>query len=366
MQNTNPKIRNPNSAWASLLLLVGLFCCSGATCSRSLYNPFVMPGPPAPEVLTPGASLDQVKAAVNQNTVRIASYATNNASITVPGMPGIPLLRGNIAAQRPQRFRLQASTALTGPEVDLGSGDEHFWFWVRRNEPPALYFSRHDQFVGSRAQQVMPVEPQWFLSALGMVEFRPCDFHEGPLPHGNGTLEVRSVMQTATGSLTKSTVIDARRAWVLEQHLYDSNGTLLASAVARSHRYYPEYGVSLPQKVDIRLPSAQLDLSIDVGTVQINQLADNPQLWQLPVMSGYPQVDLGSARADTPQAGTAYPSATSPGTTIPSTIVPGASVPAVPSTLPTAPITGWSNSPLPSSPAMGPVPSTEPTSVYTY
>lgn len=278
-----------------LLVVLLLFCGSGATCSRSFRNPFASNlGPPAPEVLPPGSPLELVISAVNQNSSRIISYQTNNASITVPGMPGIPLLRGNIAAQRPDRVRLQASTALTGPEVDLGSNDELFWFWIRRNEPPALYFSRHDQFVGSAAQQLMPIEPHWLLDALGMMQFSPNDHHEGPVPHGDGTLEVRSVIQTRSGTMTKSTVIDTR-AQVLEQHVYDTSGNLLASATARSHRYYPSLGVSLPQEVDILMPAAQMSLSINVGTVAINQIADNPSLWSLPAMSGYQQIDLGTA-----------------------------------------------------------------------
>lgn len=280
----------------NVLLLLVLFCGSGATCSRSFRNPFASQlGPPAPEVLLAGSSLDQVIAAVNQNSSRIVSYQSNDASITIPGIPGIPLLRGNLAAQRPGRVRLQASTAITGPEVDLGSNDELFWFWVKRNEPPALYFSRHDQFVGSAAQQLMPVEPQWLLDALGMMQFSMSDHHEGPVPHGNGTVEIRSVVNTRSGTMTKSTVIDARRAWVLEQHIYAPTGTLLASAVARSHRYYPEVGASLPQEIDLRLPAMQMSLTIDVGTVALNQMGVNPQLWSLPAMSGVQQIDLGSA-----------------------------------------------------------------------
>jgi len=246
-------------------------------------------------VLLAGASLDQVISAVNLNAGRIQSYQTNNASITVPGMPAIPLLRGNIAAQRPSRLRLQASTAITGPEVDMGSNDELFWFWVKRNEPPALYFSRHDQFVGSAAQQVMPIDPKWFLDAIGMAQFSPNDQHQGPLPHGDGTLEIRSIIQSPTGTLTKSTVIDARRAWVLEQHIYDSGGQLMVSSRASRHRFYPAEGVSLPQEIEVRVPAMQLSLSIDVGSVLLNQVAENPVLWSLPVLSGYPQIDLGSA-----------------------------------------------------------------------
>jgi len=92
--------------------------------------------------------------------------------------------------------------------------------------------------------------------------------------------------------------VDATRAWVLEQHIYDSNGTLLASAVAKSHRYYPEADVSLPQKIDLRLPQAELSLSINLGSVQLNQLTNNPALWTVPVMGADPQVDLGSIRQD--------------------------------------------------------------------
>ncbi|NOZ41202.1 MAG: hypothetical protein GXP24_13400 [Planctomycetes bacterium] len=281
-----------------LLLLMIVFCGSGASCNRAFRNPFATTGPPAPEVLQMGMSLDQVVAAVNQNASRIVSYQTNNASITVPGMPGIPLLRGNIAALAPGKVRLQASTTFTGPEVDLGSNDELFWFWVKRNEPPALYFSRHDQFANSAAKQVMPIEPQWLLDALGMMQFSPNDRHEGPFPHGpssqrNGEIEIRSVIQTRGGQMSKSTIIDARRAWVLEQHVYDASGTLVASTRASKHRYYPAVGVSLPEKIELRLPAAQLSLSINVGTVQLNTLPDNPALWSLPAIT--PQIDLGTA-----------------------------------------------------------------------
>ncbi len=282
-----------------LLLLAVVFCGSGATCNSAFRNPFAQVGPPAPEVLQAASSLEQVVAAVNQNSSRVTSYQTNNASITVPGMPGIPLLRGNIAAQQPGKVRLQASTALTGPEVDLGANDELFWFWVKRNEPPALYFSRHDQFAGSAAKQIMPIEPQWLLDALGMMQLSPNDQHQGPFPSGADAVEIRSIIQTRGGQMSRNTIIDARRAWVLEQHIYDANGTLVASTRASDYRYYPAVGVSLPQDIELRVPAAQLSLSIDVGTVQINTLPDNPALWSLPVLSGYPQIDLGTAAPGT-------------------------------------------------------------------
>jgi len=290
----NPKRPTVPPAVRLGLVLMLLFCASGASCRSSLRSPFAPMSPPAPEVLAVGASLDQVIAAVNQNASRIGSYQTSNASVKIPGMPGIPALSGRIAAQRPGRLRLMASS-LMGPEVDLGANDELFWFWVRRNQPPAVYFARHDQFVGSAAQQMMPIEPQWLLDALGLAMFNPADVHEGPAPAGDGRVEIKSIVQTRSGPITKRTIIDGRRALVMEQHVYDATGNLVASVVARSHRYYPQIGVSLPQDLDIQIPASELALSIDVGTVEINTLADSPQLWTMPTIAGSPPFDMGAA-----------------------------------------------------------------------
>ena len=62
--------------------------------------------------------------------------------------------------------------------------------------------------------------------------------------------------------------------------------------------------VSLPERVSIRLPPAGLKFKIDLGAVQINQLAgDRQQLWTLPTFEGYPQYDLGGAAPGTPLPG---------------------------------------------------------------
>jgi hypothetical protein len=279
--------------WIVLCALLAALLCS-ISCARSLRNPFSMAGPPAPDVLVAASSLDQIIAAVNGNAQKVRTYQTNNATITIPGSLGIPTLRGNIAAQRPGRVRLQASTAVTGPEVDLGSNEELFWFWVKRNQPSQVYFARHAQTPGSAAQQLMPIDPQWLLDALGLAEFKPTDRHEGPLPIDEDRVEIKSIVQTASGPMTKRTVVDARKAWVLEQHMYDAGGALVASAVAKSHRYYPETGASLPQEVEIRVPPAELAMTIDVGTVELNRLTENPQLWAMPTIAGSPAMDLGA------------------------------------------------------------------------
>jgi hypothetical protein len=272
-----------------------------------VLNPFVPPGPAAPQVLAEGASRDEIIAAVNQNSARIQSLSVTGATITIPGTLGLPILSGNIAAERPARFRLTAGTAISGQEIDLGSNDELFWMWVRHNQPPAVYICRHDQFATSSIRQMMPIEPKWLLAALGMVDIDPASVFDGPHPHGNATVELRSWLPSATENLQRVTVIDARRAWVVEQHVYDQTGTtLLASAVAESHQYLEPQQVSLPQRIAVSLPPSGLSFKIDLGAVQINQLTgDRQQLWTLPTFEGYPQYDLGGAVPGTPLPGAA-------------------------------------------------------------
>ncbi|HMC10785.1 MAG TPA: hypothetical protein VKH44_05825 [Pirellulaceae bacterium] len=341
---------------AMLLAVTVLLSASGATCQRQMMmNPFAAPGPAAPQILMEGATRDQIVAAVNQNSSRIQSITATGVTITIPDMLGLPLLSGNIAAERPGRFRLTAGT-IAGQELDIGSNDELFWMWVRRNQPPAVYFCRHAEFANSNIRQFMPIEPSWLLAAMGIVDIDPASVFDGPLPsaRGQGTVELRSWLPSASGRLQRVTVVDARRAWVIEQDIYDPSGTtLLASARADSHRFYPVEQVSLPDRVTIQLPTANLRMTINLGVVQINQLAtDRGQLFALPTFDGYQQINLGGAVPGTPLPGPAAPSPLSGivPTSYPSSY-PTTPYPVTPAYSPTAPPTGSSSDAI-----VGPLP----------
>jgi hypothetical protein len=75
--------------------------------------------------------------------------------------------------------------------------------------------------------------------------------------------------------------------------------------VAKSHKFYQQANVSLPDDVEIRIPASDLSLSIEMGTVEINTLGENPQLWAMPTKPGVPLTDLGASQANaaTPRMG---------------------------------------------------------------
>lgn len=301
----------------TLAFAVVVVASMGASCSPRIGSPFGVTGPPAPVVLTPVATAADVVAAVNANTGRIQTYQAPQASVSLPESAGLPLVSAPIAVERPRRFRLRGTTAFTGPEIDLGSNDERFWVWARRNEPPAIYTARHDQWAASPARSQLPIEPGWLIEGLGMVELDPNATYTGPVPRGDGSLELRAQVAGPGGTQQRVYVIDAQTAAVREQHVYDPSGTLMASVFADRFRYDATSQTSLPERVRLNVPTAGLDLTIKTGTILVNlPVGNGGQLWTPPQLGGqYPTIDLtapgnglagGSGPWDLAGVGTTY------------------------------------------------------------
>jgi hypothetical protein len=270
------------------LVIVGLAGLSGAGCPQRLSPD------PAPRVLPAAPGLEQVISAVNRNALQIQSFSTTSASLSVPGNP---TLHASIAYQRPRGFRLRAETGLTGAEVDLGSNDQIFWYWIRRQQPPAVYFCRHDQFATCPARAMIPIEPTWLVEALGTAEIDPALPHQGPFPVGGNRLEIRTIRETPEGPTTRVTILDAVSAWIMEQHVYDARGQLRASAVAEGYRRDPLSGLYMPSAVRVSCPPAGFSMRIELGNVEVNRpLGDPGELWTIPTFPGTPMVDLCDPR----------------------------------------------------------------------
>ena len=287
--------RSPLAAFGVFFVL---WASMGASCSQRLSSPFAVTTPPLPVVLPPTPSAAEVVAAVNQNASRIQTYQASSASISMRESVGLPLVSASLAVERPNRFRLRAVTALTGPEVDLGSNDERFWVWARRNEPPALYTARHDAWATSPMRRQLPIEPRWLVDALGLTLLDPNAVYVGPVPRGDGTLELQTQVAGPAGPRQRVLMIDAQSAVIREQHVYDEAGSLAASVFADRYRFDTAAQAAIPERVRIVVPATQMDLTITTGPIVLNApIADGGQLWTLPQLGNYPTVDLTSPAA---------------------------------------------------------------------
>ncbi len=308
-------------AAAYLVLMTVLLCASGASCP-TLRQPL---SPPAPTLFAGPPTLTEVIAAVNATSGQIRQLQTDSASLSVQGMP---TLRANLAAGPPRNFRLRASFIGVGEVLDLGSNDQVFWAMVdvpqlMSEVPRAVYYARHDQYLNSAARQALPIQPQWLVEALGLVQLDPAGRHEGPYQRGPGELEIRTRTPSPEGDVTKILVLHDRFGWILQQHWYDARGALLASVFTSQHQYEAALGISLPHAIEVRLPPPAQSLQIRVENYVVNQLYSDPaQLWGMPAFQGYPLIDLAAASAPAaapaaPPAGPAYPPPAAPSAYLP-------------------------------------------------
>jgi hypothetical protein len=270
-----------------LLTLVAVTSLTGATCIPR--PPTGAPLPP-PLFQTPPTFLELAQA-LNDSSSRVRLLYAENARISGPGMP--TGLRAEITLERPRRFRLRGK--LLGPEIDLGSNDELLWFWANRDPQNAVYFARHAQRSQAGANAPFPIEPEWLVDAFGLVELAPHDQHDDPFPVGTDQVEVRSRLARPNGDLIRRLVIHIQYGWVLQQEIYNSSGQLLVRVAGSKHLYDSEAGVSLPHRIDIELPPAQLTFRIEVGQYSINQLLENPdRIWEMPPFEGERHIDLAA------------------------------------------------------------------------
>jgi hypothetical protein len=277
-----------NSIHLALVLAVLLVGSSGCRWSEWFRR---NQAEPPPILFNALPTREEAVAAINANSARIQSLQSQGASVSIPGAPSIS---AEIALAKPKNFRFRASTFL-GQELDLGSNAELFWFWAARAPQPDVYYARHDQFADSRARQMLPIEPTWLIEALGVVEIDPATILDGPTKAGDDRVELRTSMQASAGQFTRQVQIHGRHGWILEQHLYDGRGQLIASARNLQHEYYHLDGVSLPKRIEVEIPQGKLRFQLDIGKWAINQTApEGPALYDLPrtQLSNYRFVDL--------------------------------------------------------------------------
>jgi hypothetical protein len=292
--------------WIGLVLLVAAAsgCRAHAWLRRSGDNP--------PVLFSALPSGVEVAAAVNAHTARVQTLQSRGAKLSVPGAPSIS---AEVALARPRHLRVTAGTQLGGPELDLGSNDELFWLWVARMPEPAVFYARHDQFAVSPARKLLAIEPLWLIEALGLIELDPESVVEGPLLAGRDRIELRLRHTSPEGPVTRLVRLHARYGWVLEQHVLDDSGRIVASAVTSGHQFHAVDGVALPHRLEVQVPASGLRWQLEIDRWAVNQpLGDREQLFALPrqALARYPLVDLADPQAVLPWVGRPQEPATPP------------------------------------------------------
>lgn len=284
-----------------LWVVVTLVCAGGASCPRVAEPLAANPQP----VFGPAPTLEELARVVNENSTKVRALSAPEAKISVPGHALLPSVKANLAWERAKHFRLTGETALTGPEVDLGSNDELFWIWMKQSAQPSILYCRHQEFPSTEFARVFPIDPEWLIDACGLPIIDPNRQHYGPYlletaPGENTRYGLYTIIQTPRGPVTKTIVIDGMTGWVVQQSLIESSaagGQAFAIAVAEDFQRDALTGAFAPRTIRLQWPRQQFALEIDLGTVRMNEAAAlDASSWTLPQYEGAALVNLADPR----------------------------------------------------------------------
>jgi len=285
-----------------LLLLATAVSCCGCNVLRNQSAPL-------PTVLSGTSQLPDIINAVNANSSQMKNFVTNTAKIHITSSP-IPLSNCTLAFERPRRFRATGNAAMGGPLFDIGSNDELFWAWTKAGQENAIYYCRHAQYATSQARGIIPIDPDWLIESMGIVDFKPTEQHALLPGSANGNHVIQTTRSTPTGTFKKLTTIDRNTACVLSQSLYGPNNQLVAKADSPGHLVDPNTNIVYPKSVDMTFITAgeTFRIHLDLGKVQFN-IANpfNSDAFSLPTYAGYTAVDICDPRFNANQAAQTVP-----------------------------------------------------------
>lgn len=219
---------------------------------------------------------------LNDNGGRINSVNVNTLELDYVG-PGGPFgLRGKMLVEKPRNFRLGASV-VGAKELDLGSNDQEFWFWLRRGEglkpgepSPQFFCSYKDLNEGKPRIMPLPFQPEWIMETLGLGPYGPAEKYT---LDGSDKTTIRMVEKATspTGKPVKKVIVFNRRPVAPPQPqvmqyllLDDATGKEICSATILDVQVDKGTGAILPRRIELSYPEQKVKLTLRLDETAVN------------------------------------------------------------------------------------------------
>ncbi len=269
-------------------LLVAV-CLSGLPgCSLSGLIPRRKPDP-LPRALSSDASLNEIMHHLNDQRSRVMSWRSTDVRIKASGEGVIaPKLTAALSVESPRNLRLMADS-LRGLEVDFGSNNDRFWYWMRAGKPKYLLTGSHTALETYR-NNPLPFPPSWLMEALGVIPIDPSGVQMLRDPESPDHVRLISSYQLQGRAVQRIMLVDLSLGEIVEHALYDDQDQLIASATLGDFRSVARTAV-LPHRIDLQLPTSGQELSLTIGSIDVNP-ALSDSTWQMTQYPNYEVVDL--------------------------------------------------------------------------
>lgn len=128
------------------------------------------------EEIEPEITVPAVVLAINEKNRSISSFSCDQITVRTWERGLKFRLTATMSYERQNRFRMIIQSVF-GSEVDLGSNDEIFWYWSRRDPHPGLYWAYHKDYHKTRLKT--PFNPLFMRDSLGLSEIDITDARFG-------------------------------------------------------------------------------------------------------------------------------------------------------------------------------------------
>jgi hypothetical protein len=245
---------------------------------------------------------------LDENSSRMQTVRSTDLDMTCSmGLQSFGV-RGKMIAQKPRNF-LMAADVFGSREVDLGSNDQEFWWWIKKNDPPYQYFCSYKDLTSGQVRHVpFPFQPDWIVDAMGMGSYGPPDRYK--LEVEGEKLKLVEKTRSPQGQPVRKVIVMNR--WPVRSPrpqvtdfllLDDASGKEICSAhitETQLDNTKDGKGGILPRKIEFRwsMPNNQtLKLAMRLDGLTVNPEIPAATFARRP-LQGVPSFDLATQRLD--------------------------------------------------------------------
>ncbi len=287
-----------------------------AGCSSTRWS-WLKPNPTNDSKTVAGTpSAEQLVEYLNTNSSRINSLWVSDVDITATsGFQSIGGLQGKMAIQRtaaaasplaqptPKNFRFSVASTV-GQEVDLGSNEQEFWFYIKRDQPYQFYCNHSDWNAGKVDALKLPFQPEWIVEVLGLGQYGPPEKYqvEGDRDH----IRLVERTRTAQGIAVKKVIVMKRRKMdvpepQVTQFLLLEDGTNKEICSATISQAMVLAGAMLPKRMELKWTETRTKLALNFRDVNPNPTPaiDQSAFLRRP-LNGIASMNLATKQLDSP------------------------------------------------------------------
>jgi hypothetical protein len=237
----------------------------------------------------------QLVSYLNQNSARLSTIQCAELELDCQRKLESFALRGRMTCEKPRNFRMVADV-LGSRQVDMGSNQQEFWWWIARGDNAVIHCSYDDLKRG--VAMPFPFQPEWMMEALGMAEYGPAENYQ--MRSNRGTWElIQETVNPQQQRVYKVTVLTKSPVRVQAYVLFDANKQIVCKASIPDAQTIN--GVTLPRRIVLEWPAEKITLKMKLDEVTLNQPIPQDlaaSLFARPRIPNVPDYDLARRNYD--------------------------------------------------------------------